>query len=103
MAPSCSPAFEEAARHLEELSDLDRLQARGTLRIALKEAGLAAHEVSGAEMRVVVEKLLPVELDARGIAEADALCAGIGERLGEATPEAEAPSPASVFRRLRAR
>ena len=39
MAPSSSHAFEEAARHLEALSDLDRLQARGTLRIALKEAG----------------------------------------------------------------
>ena len=33
-------AFEQACESLEQLTELSRLEARGTLRIALKEAGL---------------------------------------------------------------
>jgi hypothetical protein len=63
-----SPAFEAVCDALETSSSLDRLEARGTVRLALKQAGLEARSVSAAQLAVVVEKVLPEELDSRGVA-----------------------------------
>ena len=56
--------FDFTAERLEHHTSLDRLEARGTLRIALKAAGLKAKSVSAAQLCVVFEKLMPDELDA---------------------------------------
>ena len=96
-----SAAFELVCQRLEQSTSLDRLEARGTVRLTLRAAGLEARDVSPDQMRVVVEKLLPQELTARGIAEANALCRHILGDLAEivATP-GEAASPEAIFRRL---
>ena len=79
--------FDETASHLEELTSLSRLEARGTLRLALKEAGLEPEGLTGRQLRVVLEKVLPKELGLRGIQEGDPICASLAERVRAGEPE----------------
>lgn len=95
-----SAAFKWTCEELERLSDFDRLEARGTVRIALKASGLDARGVTPDQMRVVIEKLLPVELNARGIAQTDAICARLATGLGTIDAGPMADSPDEIFRRL---
>ncbi len=57
--------------------------------------------MSGDQLAVVIAKVLPDELRARGIDDADTVCASLGERTGEIgdTPAAQ-DSPESLFARL---
>lgn len=95
-----SSAFDWVCEQLEERTTLDRLEARGTVRLALKEAGLDASSVSPEQMRVVIEKILPGELEVRGIEEPGAHCSALAE--GVAAIEADTPieTPDAVFARL---
>ena len=93
-------AFDHACTSLEEATTLDRLAARGTVRIALKAAGLDARTVTPEQMAVVIEKLLPAELASRGIEDADGLCARITRGLGALSPGDGAETPDAVFKRL---
>jgi hypothetical protein len=93
-------AFTTVCEKLEGLTALDRLQARGTVRLALKQAGLDASVVSPREMRVVLDKILPAELKARGIASFDTICRELGASLAALPAERAAESPESVFARL---
>jgi hypothetical protein len=94
--------FEFVAGALEQASDLDKLEARGTLRIALKQAGLDAKHVSPDQMGVVLSRVLPDQLASRGVGSAEAICQGLTTRLeGFSTGAAPASeSPEDVFRRL---
>ena len=62
-----SPAFVALCETLEQASCLDRLEARGTVRLALRAAGLEAHSVSVRQLHVLLDKVLPGELQARGV------------------------------------
>jgi hypothetical protein len=95
-----SAAFGWTCAELEKATDLDRLEARGTVRIALKSAGLEASSVRPDQMRVVIEKVLPAELVSRGIPDADSLCALLAARVGSVDPGADGESPDEVFSRL---
>jgi hypothetical protein len=95
-----APAFECVCEELERTSGLERLAARGTVRIALKESGLEAQHVRAAQMAVVVQRLLPDLLRSRGIASPEDACAAIRERLARLAEEPVAESPDAVFRRL---
>ncbi len=95
--------FDIAAEKLEASTEMDRLAARGTLRIALKEAGLDAHKLTIPQLRAVFEKLMPKELDARGIGEAAATCKATMDeiaRSADAIGSASSASPDDVFKRL---
>lgn len=97
--------FESVADALEQRTDLSQLEARGTIRLALKQAGLEAREVTSAQMAVVLEQVLPRELRARGIERGVEVCGQIGVslRAGMAPSRADGPSeesPEAVFRRL---
>jgi hypothetical protein len=95
--------FDLAAENLEESTDMDRLAARGTLRIALKEAGLDAHKLTTPQLRAVFEKLMPKELDARGVEGAGAICKiamDTIERVASETELAASSSPDDIFKRL---
>ena len=93
--------FDIVAAELESVSDLDKLEARGTVRIALKEAGLEARGVSVAQMKVVLEKVLPGELTSRGETNADAICRKLVDALKNVAEEtADGSSPEEVFARL---
>jgi hypothetical protein len=62
-----SPAFVTLCEALEQGSPLDRLEARGTVRLALKQAGLEARSATVAQLQVLIEKVLPNELESRGV------------------------------------
>ena len=95
-----SPAFDWTCQELERETDLDRLEARGTVRIALKSAGLEAGSVLPDQMKVVIERVLPGELIARGVNSADGLCARMATRVMAIESGGVAESPDEVFRRL---
>ena len=98
-----SSAFEWLCTALEESTTLERLEARGTVRIALKEAGLEPRTVTPSELRVVVQKILPRELRNRGVQNEAALCDRLvaGLQLLERQPSAPtADTPDAIFRRL---
>lgn len=93
-----SPAFELACEVLERDTSLDRLEARGTIRLALKQAGLESRSVTPDQMTVVVESLLPRELASRGVD--DGVCAALGEKLAGLETSDGAETPEAVFARL---
>jgi hypothetical protein len=95
-----SAAFEAACTCLEESGALDRLAARGTIRIALKQAGLEPKAVTASQLRVVLDKLLPTELTSRGVATPAELCARIRKALEGVEPAKSTESPEAIFARL---
>jgi hypothetical protein len=98
-----SPAFESACAELERTTSLGRLEARGTIRLVLKRAGLEARSVGAREIAVAIEKLLPGELRALGVDDLDAACGALAsglEGLQSTDLEAGADTPEEVFRRL---
>ena len=95
-------AFEWTCEQLEAATDLNRLEARGTVRIALKSAGFDARHVSGPEMAAVLRRVMPEELTSRAVGSADAVCERLAvgaEALGLEAGEG-AESPEAIFARL---
>ncbi len=95
--------FDFAADHLEQHTGFSRLEARGTLRIALKDAGLDARSVTADQLSVVFEKVMPLELGKRGVKDAEETCAAVIAELANAPALADEGSSGDVdgiFRRL---
>jgi len=93
-------AFDFVCNQLESRTSLDRLAARGTVRIALKQAGLDSRSVTPEQMGVVMEKVLPNELASRGVQGGTAICSDIAAKVRRLTTNAGADTPDAVFRRL---
>ncbi len=93
--------FDLAAERLEHHTGIDRLAARGTLRIALKAAGLEPNNLTGDQLQVVFEKVMPGELDSRGISDMQDVCAAVLADLGSAgAAHASTTNPDEIFGRL---
>ncbi len=95
--------FDLAADSLEQHSPFDRLEARGTLRIALKTAGLEPKNLTGTQLQVVFEQVMPGELDSHGVSDVTVVCAAVIADLESVRGGAEdaiATSPDDVFARL---
>ncbi len=95
--------FDASAERLEASTEMDRLTARGTLRLALKEAGLDTQNLTLPQLRAVFEKLMPKELEARGVTDAAATCKTVMDDIARAASETEraaAISPDEIFKRL---
>ena len=95
-----SAAFEFACSQLEARTSLDRLAARGTVRIALKQAGLEASRITPEQMAVVAQKILPTELGSRGIDGVEELCQAIVSGLRSVANGPVSETPDAVFKRL---
>jgi len=95
-----SAAFEFVCSELERLSQMTRLEARGTVRLALKDAGFAVGEVRPQEMLVVLMKLMPKELVSRGIASGEEICREISAGIVRLKDERSTSTPEAVFSRL---
>lgn len=95
--------FDFLCDELERSSSLDRLEARGTVRIAIKQAGLDPHTATPQELAVVVEKVLPGELLTRGIENADSLCSALAKQVGAREDDGERETPEAIFARLGSR
>lgn len=95
-----SSAFTWLCEQLEKQTDFSRLEARGTVRIALKESGLIPADLTPTQAASVAERVLPAELSSRGIADADVLCQRIALGVGALRDERSGASPDEVFREL---
>lgn len=97
-----SPVFERAADELEVLSHMSRLEARGTLRLALKDAGLIPKTVNAKAMLVVLDRILPQLLTRRGVSGAPDMCRAICGIVRSLTSETsyDIDTPEKVFARI---
>jgi len=95
-----SPAFDFVCGQLEARSSLDRLEARGTVRLALKSSGLEPGTVSPDQMKVVCEKVLPAEITNRGVADADSICSALAREVLSVEMGEAKDGPDAVFARL---
>lgn len=96
-----SPAFTMTCEKLEAASSLNQLEARGTVRLALKSAGLDARDVTGEQMSVVLQKVLPNELESRGVENASAVCETIRASVADVVVSGPtADTPDAIFARL---
>ena len=94
-----SPAFAWACAEIERVTTLSELVARGTVRLALKQAGLEAQTVSGKEMAIVLREVLPQELSNRAVADSKRLCNELAARILSRNFEGS-DAVADVFHRL---
>lgn len=99
-----APAFDWICSRLEQDTSLDRLESRGTVRLALKAAGLEARSVTPEQMTIVIQRVLVGELETRGIEIAADVCGRLAATLErEAAHLARSDSvetPDAVFSRL---
>ena len=98
-----SDLFSVVSLRLEQYTDLDRLEARGTLRIALKKAGVDAKSFTLEELETVFAMILPDELSQRGVEDAEATCGAVMKSLAGEVGEAAAASATArdeILRRL---
>ncbi len=98
-----STLFDLAAERLEHHTGFDRLAARGTLRLALKTAGLNAKSVTGGQLCVVFEKVMPGELENLGVSDAAVACRTVIDDLvnSQTLPDlASSTSIDEIFGRL---
>jgi hypothetical protein len=95
--------FDLAAEKLEMHSDLDKLEARGTLRLALKAAGLDANTLTVTQLEVVLEKIMPGELERRGVWNPQKVCRAVATEVKAEAGDVDSASTSdaeTVFRRL---
>ena len=96
-----SEAFDWVASALEQRTHLSRLEARGTVRLVLKDAGLDPASVAGYQMQVVLERLMAPALQKRKVSDAAALCRALAAELkGAVTQERQDDTAYDVFERL---
>ena len=88
--------FDFAAERLEYHTGLDRLAARGTLRIALKSAGLDTKSLKVDQLSVVFEKLMPGELERRGVRDTALVCGAVISDLANSPTPTDANSSDDV-------
>jgi hypothetical protein len=95
-----SAAFEAACAELERSTSLDRWAARGTLQLSLMDAGLETASVSVAQLGVVIERLLPRQLQSHGIVDTSAVCVKLREALATVDERGASEGADAVFSRM---
>ena len=76
-----SAAFDAARSELERSASMDQWAARGALQLALMDAGLDAGSVSASQLSIVVERLLPRQLQSHGGVDVSAVCSRLRDVL----------------------
>ena len=95
-----SAAFEAVCSELAGFPNMDRWTARGTLQLALMDAGLEASNVTSAQMKIVVDRLLPKQLQSQKVADVSNVCERIRGALDLLGDDSKTESPDKVFQRL---
>jgi hypothetical protein len=95
-----SAPFEAICRELSGAKGMDRWTARGTLQLALMDAGLDAATVSASQLAIVVERLLPRQLQSHGGVDIAAVCARLRDILATMPAEGGEDSAEAVFGRI---
>jgi len=95
-----SSAFVFLCEELEKQSGLSRIEARGTVRLALKGAGLRPEDLTPPQAATVARQVLPGELKARRIADSEALCEQLAQGAHALADERTGASPDEIFSEL---
>lgn len=96
-----SQAYDEFCRQIETCAALTDLQAMGTARILVKEAGLDAKTATPSQLAVVASKLLPRQLEFLGVTDGAGVAARVNAALASLAPAVgAATAPEAVFRRI---
>ncbi len=98
-----SELFKLAAKRLEQRTDLDLLEARGTLRLALEKSGVEPKTLTLRQLEVVFQTVIPKELELRGIRNVEAICNTVMRwvlRTSDMIESTPAETPEETFRRL---
>ena len=98
-----STVFEWVCQELERATSLDRIESRGTVRIAIKQAGLAIDTLSTDDMTVVLRRVMVSELSVRNISDCEQICEDLATRIVAANLGTEGASgdlPEAIFGRL---
>jgi len=97
-----SDLFDFVAEQLERCTSLDRPEARGTLRIVCKMAGLEPKKLTPEQLRVVFERVLPGELEERDVADTAAVCRSLTEQVERAPQDQwdQSGDVDEIFKRL---
>lgn len=94
-------AFDSLAQALEEHTALSRIEARGTLRLAMKEAGVDPGRLTIEQIEAVMRKVMPGELAARAIDNGQEICESIAAEANLHVDDATGGySPEDSFFRL---
>ena len=99
---SGSPAFEWLCSELQQRTKLTQVQARGTVRLMLSDAGLDPNHLRKNQLLVLIERQLLAELKKRRIVHLDILAGELAARLRmTALDESKQPTDhETVFSRL---
>ena len=98
---SDSPIFEFVCERVEAEAGLTRLEARGTIRLLLKEVGFDPRLVGKGAAILVVDRFLEQALRVRRVADAEKVTARVLQALRESTLEGpEGQDPEVVFGRI---
>jgi hypothetical protein len=97
-----SKVFDWVAMELQRRTHLSSLEARGTLRLVLKDAGLDVSSVATFQMDVVLKRLMPSALRKRRVTDAAEICAALAADLAGADVDAGPAKDTAydVFERL---
>ena len=98
-----SSLFDLIAAKLEESTSFNRLEARGTLRIMLKESGLDIKTLQSDQMKVTVDRVLPQHLRDRGIDDPERVCRLLLSTIPRDSDRDRVESPEAIFERLGSR
>jgi hypothetical protein len=98
---SDSPIFELMCEQLESEAKLSRLEARGTVRLLLKEVGLDPQQVGKGAAMLAVDRFLEQALRVRRVAEPQQVKTRVLRALRESTLEGpEGEDPEAIFGRI---
>jgi len=95
-----SAAFTHLCIALESETTFSRIEARGTVRLALKSAGLDAKNITVEQMKVILERVFPGELESRGVPDPEGVCQMLIRGLRQVASSASEDTPEDVFSRL---
>ena len=88
------------ADRLCELSELDRIESRGTIRIAFKKAGVDVKRFGLVDRDAVFAASMPEELERRGCGDPGPTCAALIRSLEGEVPRTLTGSRDEIIRRL---
>jgi hypothetical protein len=95
-----SAIFEWVASQIEGATGWNRLAARGTVRLALKDMGFEPRTIDKRDMAAVLRMAMVKVLEAHRVANARPLCERLEKELWSVQIAAAVESPESVFKRL---
>ena len=98
---SDSPVFELVCEHVQKDAGVSRLEARGTVRLLLKEVGLDPQLLSKAAALLAVDRGLVRALRVRRVAEPELVKARVVQALQQSALEDPAgDDPEAIFARI---